>query len=590
MAQEAKPSFVGSKKEIELAQRVFDVMLLQGRFFGSDSPIRQSLKQLSDYFVAQGVHKDADELGKQLDAALQKNAQVFFREEDNGDIVYTTTKKGAYRPLVRSRAGSLPVVTNRHMASAAPRSVSVTGPPRPTIIKHGSQMPTAILEAFKELVPPAPVAEAPERPAPAKPPRTRAATQPPAAKPKPKPVPQVVTPAGVTINLAKSPADIIAKHGDYFSGLLRDRLAGDPRFISFGDQWMLIEQMTSIAKGELRQVREALEANGGPATDEALCTRVFNKDAQADPGFRFSLNHQLLNEKKVFEFVGSAQQNLWWLAGASSPRILRASLKPAEIGSDLKYLEDEAPSSAVAGGKWVHTLTFYEWENGILPYSSEAKFVLPPPFLKDQRLAELSFEAPQFGLSVHAELHYPTGNRGGWVEGLAEILVVFLSGVELTIARSADKVNTFTITYEAKPAQETTVLLHDAKRQRFVFQSLPLMYQTNSTYLLERSRFGGLKDVRRLDEASRRKIDTVVTYAFEKVGVKGTRDEKSTYRARIEDVLPIINIEKPYSKAALLRYFDTHPQYSPDPNEAGVFILTVSSAANEPTAAPAVND
>ena len=81
-----------------------------------------------------------------------------------------------------------------------------------------------------------------------------------------------------------------------------------------------------------------------------------------------------------------------------------------------------------------------------------------------------------------------------------------------------------------------------------------------------------MKDARRLDEANRRKGDAVIIFAFEKVGAKTTRDEKTVYRARLEDLLPIINIEKPFSTASLLRFFTTHPHYQKDETEEGYWV------------------
>ena len=246
-----------------------------------------------------------------------------------------------------------------------------------------------------------------------------------------------------------------------------------------------------------------------------------------------------------------------------------SSQKTISFGQDFKYLEDEAPVSKLPHNKWVHALTFYEWENGVLPYSPQAKLVLPPPFIKDQKIAQLRFAAPQFETSAYVELHYPTGNRGGWIEGLAEILVVFVSGARLTIARNPDKADTFSVTYEMKPVEETNVLLFDSKRQRFVFQPLPLNYKVDDSYLLERQRFGGLKDARRLEEANRRKGDPVIIFAFEKIGEKTTREDKTVYRAKLADLLPVSNIEKPFSTASLLRFFTTHPHYQKDEAEEG---------------------
>jgi hypothetical protein len=574
VTQDVKPTFVGSQQETDLAGRVFDVMQRQGRFFAVDAPIRQSLQQLSAYFAEQGLPASPDA----IDEAITKNPQVFYREERDGEVYYTTTKKGSYTPAVRTRPGQLPVPTQRHMGGyqGKPTAVAIK---KPHIVSHdASQLAElqALLKTSHGGVPTGikePALQPAIRETP-RPPRAQPAPPPPPPAPVKK-TPQVETPQGVLISLARSPVEIFAKHRDFFTDLVRERLATDTRFVSFGDQWMLGEQLTTLAKGELRQVREFIESSGGPETDDSLCSNVFNRQPDADPTFRFSLNYQLFADKRVFEFVGTNRQTQWWVAGTQSPRIVRSPLKPAEIGQDLKYLEDEPVAGKLPGHKWTHTLTWYEWENGLLPYSPEAKLLFPAPYMKEQRVAQLRFEAPQFATSAYVELHYPTGNRGGWIEGLGEILAVFLSGAKLIIARDPDKPDTFTITYEeAKPAQESAVLLFDAKRQRFVFQPLPLVYQVSDGYLLERQRFGGLKDARRLDEANRRKGDAVIIFAFEKIGAKSTRDEKTVYRARLDDLLPVVNIEKPFSTASLLRFFATHPHYQRDETEEGYWLYT----------------
>ena len=51
----------------------------------------------------------------------------------------------------------------------------------------------------------------------------------------------------------KSPADILAKHREFFTNLVRERISADERFLSFGDQWMLAEKRTVLARGELRE-------------------------------------------------------------------------------------------------------------------------------------------------------------------------------------------------------------------------------------------------------------------------------------------------------------------------------------------------
>jgi hypothetical protein len=576
VTEDGKPTFVGSQQDIELAGRVFDLMLAQGQFYSDDAPIRRSLQQLSSYFVEQGEGTNPEQIAKRLDEILTANSTVFYRETANDDVYFVTTKKGSYHPSVRMRVGALPVITQRHMVGGATRTVAAPAK-RPQFVSRDSSQ-IGDLQQLVKLQHTQPILkEQTPLMAPPKEKRPERAVAPAPVAPPPPPVkraPQVETPQGVVINLSKSPVEILGKHREFFGNLLREKLVADQRFVSFGNDWMLAEQLVPLGKGELRQAREFIESSGGAESDESLATSVFSKEPDSEPAFRFSLNYQLAAEKRTFEFVGTANQNLWWIVGATSPRIVRSPLKPAEIGQDFKYLEDEPPVAKLPNNKWAHILTFYEWENGILPYSPEAKLLLPPPLLKEQKLAQLRFEAPQFETSTYVELHHPSGNRGGWIEGLGEILAVFVSGAKLIIARNPDKADTFTIQFEGKPVQETNVLLYDAKRNRFVFQPLPLSYQTDDAYLLERQHFNGLKDARRLDDANRRKGDAVIIFAFEKIGEKSTVDDKTVYRASLENLLPVINIEKPFSKASLLRFFTTHPHYQKDEAEEGYYTYT----------------
>ena len=324
MTQEGKPTFVGSQEDIDLAGSVFDLMLLQGRSFSSDHPIRQSLQQLGAFLVERGLHTDTSDVERALDAVLKKNSQVFYREELEGVVYYTTTRKGAYTPIVRIRSTALPTITDRHMGRSGPVGSNPLPPQRAVTRKPEFVRRDAVLtgELQSLLKSSAATTQPKDVPVFKEPARTRAAAVAPPPPPPPAPVkrvPQVETPQGLLINMSKSPADIVAKNRDFFTALVRERLAGDGRFVTFGNKWMLAEKITTLAKGELRQVREYIESSGGPETDENLCSNVFRREVDKDPAFCFSLNYQLASEKKVFEFVGTANQNLWWIAGASSP-------------------------------------------------------------------------------------------------------------------------------------------------------------------------------------------------------------------------------------------------------------------------------
>jgi hypothetical protein len=192
--------------------------------------------------------------------------------------------------------------------------------------------------------------------------------------------------------------------------------------------------------------------------------------------------------------------------------------------------------------------------------------------LKDQRVAQLEFHAPQLNLSVTAELHYPSGNRGGWVEGLEEILDNFIPGARI-IVEGTERDNLYLITYrKAEPREVDTVRYDEKKKGRFGFSTVTVDYQVDESMLVTKSRFKNLANALRLDENARRKGDQVIGFAFTKVGTKLSEAAKTTYRANIADLMPVVNLEKPFSRASLMRFMTTHPHYQKDATEEGYYL------------------
>jgi len=570
-----KPTFTGTTEEQKIAEEIFDLMILQGRSYAMDAPIRQSLSSLVAYYVDRRLRRSPEDVQRLIERALERNSHVFYREERDGQVVYVTTKRGSYTPVRRSTGvPHLPVVTTRHM-QAGPPAATPTGP-RPTLLKRETlpivdgrsprREPSYGADYIREQI----VVRRPEPSAPGQQPGVSPVAPPPPSTTR---RPELVTPQGIVIDMSQHPIQILEIHRDFFANALRERLSADPRIASFGDEWFLEERLTLFTKGELRRIREFIESVGGPEDDASIISELFGKSpSDADYlAFRFSLNYQLSKEKKDFEFVGTARHRLWWLAGTPSPRISRGPLKPGEIGQDLKYLEDEPALPSAHTDRWEHVLTYYEIENGILPYEPAAKGLLPAPFLKDQRIVQLQFRVPQVGAMVYAELHYPTGNRGGWIDGLGDLLAAFVPGARLTITRTDDD-TIFNISYTPTEPRQINTLAYDTKRQRFIFEPVEINYAVDENSLLEKERFKGLNNARRLDENSRRKGDPVIMYAFEKVGTKTTEGAKTIYRASIADLLPIINIEKPFSVTSLVRFFVTHPHYKADSTHEGVYL------------------
>jgi len=92
--------------------------------------------------------------------------------------------------------------------------------------------------------------------------------------------------------------------------------------------------------------------------------------------------------------------------------------------------------------------------------------------------------------------------------------------------------------------------------------------------ILEKTRFKGPNNARRLDENRRRKSPAVLAYAFARVGQKSSEGEKTIYRASLDDLLPVANIEKPFSKASLVKFMSTSPLYRKDESAEGYYFYT----------------
>jgi len=572
---DGRPAFQGTPEEQEIAAKIFDLMALQGQSYAAGAPIRQSLRNFVDYFLAHGLRPSVQEVAAAIEAAIRANSHIFYRQEINGEVFYVTSRRGqAVRPDLSAPARYLPPATPLPVAARPARleaaMPAITMPvKKPSFLKRETPPVTEARPARRELR------------------RERKAMPQVQAPPSPPRRPHIVTPSGETIYMDRPAEEILETHGAFFQDLVAERLASDPRFVSFGQEWFLRDMLVEFTKGDLRRVRQAIEENGDVLADTTLLTDLFNKNPDDDDFevFRFSLNYALFHEKKEFEFKGTNDHRLWGVLGMASPRQSRSPLRPSEIGQDLKYLEDEPPIVAEGDGRWVHSLTFYEIENGLLPYTPAAKLVLPRPLLKDQRVAILEFRAPQLNLTVIGELHYPTANRGGWVDGLEDILDNFIPGARIII-EGTEREDVFLITYRRSDPVELESIRYDERKGRFVFTPVVVNYQVDESMLVTKDRYKNLANARRLDENSRRKGDLVISFAFTKVGTRHTElgegqregeeeeeeSEKTFYRAHIKDLLPIVNLEKPFSRNSLVRFMATHPHYRKDESEEGYYI------------------
>src|SRR5688500_14755408 len=74
-------------------------MTMQAALFAADAPIRQSLANLATYFAGQ-QGRDAEAVARDIESALEANTALFAREERDGEVLYVTSRNGAYKQRV----------------------------------------------------------------------------------------------------------------------------------------------------------------------------------------------------------------------------------------------------------------------------------------------------------------------------------------------------------------------------------------------------------------------------------------------------------------------------------------------------------
>jgi hypothetical protein len=391
-------------------------------------------------------------------------------------------------------------------------------------------------------------------------------------------------PDGVTIDLRRPVSDILAEHGKALEGLLAAQMEQDPlrRIVSFGRSYYPEASVVSLGKNDLRKIRDYILERNEPLLDtEIIADLYYHNPRQPDyEGFRFSLNYRL-NREKDFEFVGVEGARLWATKGL--PTIGSKRVKAAEMGQITSYLmdperddslEDQSADAIVAGGSVSRVLSFFEWEYGVLPLDASLATLLPAPMLPDQRSAVLRFESAQHLNNYLVEVRYPTGNRGGWIQGLEDFFRDHLvPGALITISRSADP-SLFQIVYEEAAEASERILTLDEKKNRFAFANLTYFCAVDESLLPSQVRYGRLKNFKSFPMGERRKAELILEHVFEHLGDQvGTRTEPQ-YALSLDDLFVGYNVLRPGSRALLRALLAEHNAVTPDESTPGLYFYT----------------
>jgi hypothetical protein len=599
-------TFSGSPEQRALAEQVYQIMMSQGRFYASDAPIQQTLSNLAEFFAAQRK-TNRDEVAEEIDTALQQNDGLFAREERESEIVYVTSRTGAYRPrkedslhMFRRRLhdpeNPLPiddisvVVTTTRPALTTVEPVFISDywqqqagilPMTPTLSDDD-----VLVEDSVEAEAEAAVEEATEE-------EVEVATQVTPATTDRLPINTVISlPNGLQIDLRRPVDELVAQYGVTLAAQLRTTIerAVPPRMVVFGNQVFPEFGGGGFGKNDLRRIRDYLLEAGEPLLDTQIMQDIFRYDADRrrpdyEP-FRFELNYRLGREKD-FEFVGVEGARLWTTKGM--PPIGTKRLKASEMGQIMGYIEEgfddslanQSADSIRKSGSLSHILTFFEWEYGVLPFTRAIAALLPSALLSDQRTTALRFEVPQHYTSSLVELRYPTGNRGGWLQGLDNFFRDYLvPGAMMTISRTENQ-HIFTITYEELGEQSERLLVVDEKKNKLAFENVTYYCLVDTDQLLTQQQFGRLRNLKLFPMGDRRKGDMLIEHVFETIGDPvGTRNEPRN-RTTLGKLVVAMNVLRPASKDYVLQLLKDNEQFAPDPEIPDSWLYTPPPAADD---------
>ncbi len=385
-------------------------------------------------------------------------------------------------------------------------------------------------------------------------------------------------PDGTVIDLRQPVSRLMAAHRVVLEEALINHIDHDPlqRIVRFGRDLYTDTDTVHLGKNDLRRIREYILEIGEPVLDTAIIADLYHSHRQSTTeSFRFSLNYRLSREKE-FEFVGVAGACLWSTRGL--PGIGTRRVKASEMGHLTSYLVEGYDDSLERQEAEIHEegimnrpLTFFEWDHGVIPLDARLATLLPQPLLREQRTVVLRFDVPQHYTSYLVEVRYPTGNRGGWIQGLEEFFHEHLvAGAIINLVRTGEP-HVFTLTYEEGGVCSDRLLIFDEKKHKFAFANLSYACAVDGDYLLTQRKFGKLKNLKALPMTDRRKADVVLAHVFEVVGEQvGTRKEP-LYWLSLDDLYVAYNVMRPASRPYIESLLAADAMYAPDEATPGAY-------------------
>lgn len=565
-------TFAGTPKEQKLAELVFGLVLVRSQFLSSDAPIKVTVASLEAFLKEREKGATAAAIAKMA----ASNPEIFHIETTDG-VEYLVTTRAGRTPVDRNIDQSHTFAERFMKPLPKPEKSSIPVRVRPTRNPSWVSIDSLLqglagqeFEEFEDEVEEL-VAEA-------------AATEPGIAvevvevEPEVEAVPEPVVARTITVPSARM-TDVSGVDDLELAGAISERLREDARVATFADQWMLEDRVPRFGKGDLRRLKDYIEEQEQPLTDDVLVQDVLGV-RPGTPDFdlmRFAINFRLAHERD-FDFVGTANQRFWSIS--SLPAIGTTRRKPNEIGTDYKFLQEDGAESGAPRSidSTERVLTFYEFVHGLLPYDAEMQALLPAPVLPNQRSAVLTLECPQAYTTYLAELRYPTPNRGGFILGLDDFYAENLVPGAIIKIKATENDGHYIVEFATAGNTSGRLLEIDDRKQRYVFRPTTYSCAVMNEFLLDEDRFAGLANEKPLDEKTRRRPDSLIAATFERLG---HRIEGTGYTADFADLLTAVNVERPFSEAYLRSILETDETgaFARDPDGSDAYTYVPGSPA-----------
>jgi len=557
-------TYRGSTADKALGAEIFNALNMVGRFMSFDAAIKLPMAQLVDLLAQMGIETNEAAVA----TAVKKNDAIFGTEKDaEGTVLISTTRSGR-APVPQDRP-NVHTYTERFMKPLPKpeRPAPVVRERAPEPVWASSDASSAVEETFL-------AAEAALNPTVAETPTDQPDILEEIVEVEPAPTARTITVQPLRITKLDEIDDIaVAK-------AVSQRLMQDTRVATFGDQWMLEDRVNRFGRNELRRIREYIQEQEQPLTDDVIAQDVLG-GRPGTPEFeqlRFAVNFRLSREHRDFDFVGTTNQRFWSVSSLAPLGTTRK--KPNEIGADYRHLVDDSgePPKFRTRESVDRVLTFYEYQLGLLPYDAEMAELLPAPVLANQCSAVLTFECPQSYTTCLVELRYPSPNRGGFVVGLDDFYNENLvPGALLSINRT-DNDGHYIVKYVLAPTENAKLLELEDRRQRYVFRAGTYACGVIEDQVLTEERFPSLAQEKPMDDKSRRRLDEVIGVAFQRIN--RPYESGTGFAAKFNEIFAVANIERPITEAQLRTILDTDETgaFSKDPDVADGYTYVPSGA------------